>query len=105
MQSKPRATAEIAEATCEVLTPTELAKFLKIPPHRVYELTRFRAGSRGEPIPHRKIGRELRFIKREIQIWLLGLPQPQHLQKRAYHKKCASATGRVPIANVSGNRF
>lgn len=74
---------------CEVLTPSDLAEFLKIPASRVYELTRFRAGSRGEPIPHRKVGRELRFIKGEVERWLLGLPQPQHLQKRAYKKDAA----------------
>jgi predicted DNA-binding transcriptional regulator AlpA len=71
----------------EVLTVAETAALLKVPPSSIYEWTRFRGGNRGTPLPHRKVGKYLRFLRSEIDAWLVGLPQAANTQKRQYVRK------------------
>lgn len=73
----------------EVLTVAETADVLKVPVSSIYEWTRYRGGSRGTPLPHRKVGKYLRFIRSEVVGWLLGLPQSPSTRKRPYRKVAA----------------
>src|SRR6266705_5372328 len=80
MQRKPSQTAAIPavpiiSASCEVLSVQEAAALLKVPPSSIYEWTRYRGNNRGASIPHRKVGKYLRFLRSEVESWLLGLPQ------------------------------
>jgi excisionase family DNA binding protein len=55
----------------EILTPQEMAARLKVPVSWVYEQTRTRGRLRNsDPLPHRKMGRYLRFILSEVLEWL-----------------------------------
>lgn len=55
----------------EILTPQEVADRLKVPISWLYEQTRNRARVRNsDPLPHRKMGRYLRFVWSEIAEWL-----------------------------------
>ena len=74
----------------EVLTVAETAEVLKVPVSSIYEWTRYRGGSRGTPLPHRKIGKYLRFVRSEVLAWLLALPQAPNSRKRAYRKAAAA---------------
>lgn len=59
----------------EVLTPSEVAKRLGVPPSWVYEQTRARASRRsGKPFPYRKIGKYLRFNWRDVNDWVNEQP-------------------------------
>lgn len=69
-----------------VLTVAECADLLKISPSSIYELTRFRHSRSTTPLPHRKIGRYLRFIESEVTAWLLNQPQAVNNRKRVYRK-------------------
>lgn len=80
------ASALTSATTSEILTVEEVAHFLKLTPNSVYELTRFRAG-RGSSIPCRKIGRNLRFLRSEVESYLVSLPKVAHVQKRSYRKR------------------
>jgi excisionase family DNA binding protein len=71
----------------EVLTVAEAAALLKVPPSSIYEWTRYRGGNRGTPLPHRKIGKYIRFLRSEIDAWLVGLPQAANSRKRKYTRK------------------
>lgn len=73
----------------EVLTVAETAALLKVPTSSVYEWTRFR-GTQRAPIPHRKVGKYLRFLRSEVDAWLVGLPQATNSKKRRYVRKVAS---------------
>jgi excisionase family DNA binding protein len=75
----------------EVLTVAEAAVLLKVPPSSIYEWTRFRGGNRGNPLPHRKVGKYLRFLRSELMEWLLALPQSTHIRKRKYTRKNQAA--------------
>lgn len=70
----------------EILTVEHVAARLHIPISSVYEKTRFR-GSRGAApvIPHRRVGKYLRFVAAEVDSWFLALPQPEK-KKRRYGK-------------------
>ena len=70
----------------EILTVEQVAARLQIPESSIYEKTRFR-GSRGTlpVIPHRRVGKYLRFVASEIDSWFLALPQPEK-KKRRYVK-------------------
>src|SRR5271163_932996 len=72
---------------CEVLTVAETAALLKVPPSSIYEWTRYRGGHRGMPLPHRKVGKYLRFLRSELMEWLLALPQSANTRKRKYTRK------------------
>jgi excisionase family DNA binding protein len=59
-------------ANCEeILTIAELAKMLKVDPAKVYEMTRKRFGRRrGFVLPKFRVGRELRFRRRDVEQWI-----------------------------------
>jgi hypothetical protein len=57
----------------EILTPDELAARLKVPKSWIYDQTRHRAQVRNSAsLPHRRMGRYLRFIWSEVVEWLDG---------------------------------
>ena|SRR6267378_1912979 len=74
-------------ASSEVLTVAEAAALLKVPPSSIYEWTRYRGSHRGTPLPHRKIGKYIRFLRSEIDEWIVGLPQAANSRKRKYARK------------------
>jgi excisionase family DNA binding protein len=74
-------------ASFEILTVAEAAALLKVPPSSIYEWTRFRGTNRSAPLPHRKIGKYLRFLRSEIDAWVIGLPQATNSRKRKYTRK------------------
>jgi predicted DNA-binding transcriptional regulator AlpA len=83
-----KSTATVVPTMPLVLTVTEVADRLKIPPSSVYEMTRFRSCQNGRsPLPCRRVGRYLRFIATEIDAWLLALPQVTKTAKRKYTKR------------------
>jgi excisionase family DNA binding protein len=60
----------------EILTVNELAAMLKISKSQVYELAndRTRTGElRMNPIPCVRIGTSVRFLKSEVEKWLINL--------------------------------
>ena len=71
----------------EVLTLQETAALLKVPPSSIYEWTRYRGNNRGASLPHRKVGKYLRFLRSEVESWLLALPQSTNSRKRKYTRK------------------
>ena len=77
----------VLHTPCEVLTVVEAAALLKVPPSSIYEWTRFRGTTRSARLPHRKVGKYLRFLRSEIETWLLGLPQAASTRKRQYTRK------------------
>jgi excisionase family DNA binding protein len=102
MQRKPRRTimananpvlaVPTIAASSEVLTVAEAAALLKVPLSSIYEWTRYRGSHRGTPLPHRKIGKYLRFLRSEIDAWIVGLPQAANSRKRKYtHKNQVAA--------------
>jgi hypothetical protein len=68
-----------------IMTVGQVAALLQVPPSSIYERTRFR-GNQGSipPLPHRRVGRYLRFFREEIIKWLFALPQASHPRKRKY---------------------
>lgn len=55
----------------EILTPKEVAARLKVPVSWLYEQTRNRGRLRSrDALPHRKMGRYLRFVWSEVVQWL-----------------------------------
>jgi excisionase family DNA binding protein len=81
----------IIPPSCEVLTVQEAAALLKVPPSSIYEWTRYRGNNRGASLPHRKVGKYLRFLRSEVESWLLGLPQSTNTRKRKYTRKKQAA--------------
>lgn len=49
---------------CEVLTVTEVARFLRVPKSTVYKLARLRA------LPASKVGKHWRFMRGDVQNWI-----------------------------------
>src|ERR1700674_1737851 len=94
MQSNHKQTPTAATAansspvssSSEILTVDEVAALLKVPPSSIYEWTRFR-GTQRVPLPHRKVGKYLRFLRSEIDAWLVRLPQATNSKKRRYVRK------------------
>jgi hypothetical protein len=62
----------VAEATCELLTPAELASRLRVPVSWIREGTRSRNLVGEDPIPHLRLGRYIRFRwgSPELEAWL-----------------------------------
>jgi predicted DNA-binding transcriptional regulator AlpA len=95
MQRKPRpagttdanTSPAVPTTQCEVLTVAETAAWLKVPPSSIYEWTRYRGSNRGTPLPHRKIGKYIRFLRSEIDAWIVGLPQAANSRKRKYIRR------------------
>lgn len=71
----------------EILTVGETAALLKVPPSSIYEWTRFRGSNRGAPLPHRRVGKYIRFLRSEVEAWLVGLPKSTNTRKRHYVRK------------------
>src|SRR5580704_17305368 len=68
-----------------ILTVQQVAERLQIPPSSVYERTRYRGSQNSTPvIPHRRVGKYLRFLASEVDAWFLSLPQPSKSTKRRY---------------------
>lgn len=59
-------TEEMVENEVEVLTPPEAARLL-----RVSRKTLYRMSLRGD-LPHRQVGRQLRYLKSDLVAWLKG---------------------------------
>jgi predicted DNA-binding transcriptional regulator AlpA len=71
-----------------VLTVAQVAERLQIPVNSVYERVRFRASQKSTPmLPHRRIGKYLRFVTSEVDAWILGLPQLSPTRKRRYRRR------------------
>lgn len=79
----------VVPTSSEILTVAEVAAILKVPRSSIYEWTRFRTHQR-VPLPHRKVGKYLRFLRSEIDAWLVGLPQAKNTRKRRYVRKAAA---------------
>lgn len=71
-----------------VLTVRQVAELLQISPSAVYEKTRWRAGQQN-PLPCRRVGKFLRFVRSEVEEWLLSLPVSTKQKKRQYRRKAA----------------
>lgn len=87
---KPNPATAVVSRPTEVLTVAETAALLKVPPSSIYEWTRYRGSHRGTPLPHRKVGKYLRFLRSEVDAWLVGLPQAVNVRKRQYTRKAAA---------------
>lgn len=68
----------------EIMTTEDLAAYLKVEPSTVYERLRFRATRDPHPMPAHKMGGYWRFLKHEIDAWLLSLPRAVQTRKRKY---------------------
>jgi predicted DNA-binding transcriptional regulator AlpA len=67
----------------EILTVAQVAARLQIPVSSIYERTRFRGFHGTTPvIPHRRVGKYLRFVASEVDSWFLALPQPEKTKRR-----------------------
>lgn len=73
--------------TIQILGVAEVADRLGVPVSSVYERTRFRGSSDQAPLPHRKVGRYLKFLASEVDAWLLALPLSVNTKKRPYRIK------------------
>ena len=70
-----------------VLTVAQVAEYLQVPVGSIYEWTRYRATNRAVPaIPFRRVGKYLRFIKSEVDSWLLALPTGTARKKQQYRR-------------------
>lgn len=80
-------TAPSNPITLQVLGVGETAAMLGVPVSTVYEMLRFRTSGRGNIIPHRRIGRYVKFLKHEVEDWLLQTPLETRTSKRGYRRK------------------
>jgi predicted DNA-binding transcriptional regulator AlpA len=70
-----------------ILTVEQVAARLQIPKSSVYEKTRFRgARTTALALPHRRVGKYLRFVASEVDAWFLSLPQSAPKSRRRYRK-------------------
>lgn len=92
----------VSPALGEVLTVAETAALLKVPKSSVYEWTRFRGGRQGAPVPHRKVGKYLRFLRSELEAWIVGLPLATHTHKRKYIRRGADVQAPAAPAKKTG---
>lgn len=51
-------------AESDILTVTEVARYLRVPKSTVYKLARLRA------LPASKVGKHWRFLRRDVQNWI-----------------------------------
>ena len=55
----------------EILTMDEVAVLLKVEPRKIYEITRKRfKRRRGFVLPKFRVGRELRFRRKDVETWI-----------------------------------
>jgi predicted DNA-binding transcriptional regulator AlpA len=82
----------IPTAPPTILTVEQVAARLQIPKSSIYEKTRFRGAQASVPmLPHRRVGKYLRFVAAEVDAWFLALPASTRLNRRGYHKHAAAA--------------
>jgi predicted DNA-binding transcriptional regulator AlpA len=75
-----------------ILTVEQVAARFQIPKSSVYEKTRFRGARTTAPaLPHRRVGKYLRFVASEVDAWFLSLPQPAPKSRRRYRKSDSAA--------------
>ncbi len=67
-----------------IMDVNDLASYLKVQPSTVYERLRFRASREPHPLPAHKMKGCWRFLKHEIDAWLLSLPRAVSTRKRKY---------------------
>jgi excisionase family DNA binding protein len=68
---KKRWTMAKPQLSDEILTMDELAVLLKVEPNKIYEMTRKRfKRRRGFALPKFRVGRELRFRRRDVEAWI-----------------------------------
>ncbi len=73
-----------------ILTVEQVAARLQMPKSSIYERTRYRgANGKTPPIPHRRVGKFLRFLSADVDAWFLALPQSTNATKRRYRRKAA----------------
>jgi predicted DNA-binding transcriptional regulator AlpA len=73
-----------------ILTVEQVAARLQMPKSSIYERTRYRgANGKTPPIPHRRVGKFLRFLSADVDAWFLALPQSTNTTKRRYRRKTA----------------
>ncbi len=66
-----KATTSKPQLNDEILTMDELAVLLKVEPKKVYEMTRKRfKRRRGFVLPKFRVGRELRFRRKDVEMWI-----------------------------------
>jgi predicted DNA-binding transcriptional regulator AlpA len=75
----------------QVLTVQQVANLLQVSPASIYEMTRYRRTRSASVLPHRKIGRYLRFLSLEVEAWLLDQPHAVNAHKRGYVRKINGA--------------
>ena len=68
----------------EIMDVDDLAAYLKVKPSSVYERLRWRAAGEPHPMPAHKMGGYWRFLKHEIDAWLVSLPATPRTRKRKY---------------------
>lgn len=102
--AEPTATITTPVVTSsEILTVAEVAALLKVPASSIYEWCRFRSTQR-TPIPHRKVGKYLRFLRSEVEAWLLGLPQAANTRRRKYTRKPDAPAPAAPVKTQQKGR-
>jgi predicted DNA-binding transcriptional regulator AlpA len=74
------------QGSFQILGVAEVSRMLGVPESSVYEWCRFRASNKGSVIPHRRLGKYLKFIKSEIETWVLQRPLEIRSHKREYHR-------------------
>jgi hypothetical protein len=97
MRNKHQPSPTDPVAALEILTVEQVSIRLQIPKSSVYERTRFRGSQNTVPvIPHRRVGKYLRFVASEVDSWFLSLPQATKKVRRAYRKARIAACTTVP---------
>jgi len=92
MANKTQPVPTTADAAPEILTVEQVAARLQIPMSAVYEKTRFRgARTSVTTLPHRRVGKYLRFLASEVDAWFLALPTSAKAKRRKYRKRRAAA--------------
>ncbi len=61
---------QLSRTDGEILTVLEVARFLRVPKSTVYKLARL-----GQ-LPASKVGKHWRFLRRDVQRWILTRTQP-----------------------------
>ena len=72
-----------------IMTVEQVAARLQMPKSSIYERTRYRGANGKTPIPHRRVGKFLRFLSADVDAWFLALPQSTNTTKRRYRRKTA----------------
>ena len=79
--------ASAATPSFQILTVQQVANLLQVSPTSIYEMTRYRRVRNTTPLPHRKIGRYLRFEQNAVVAWFFAQSEAINSQKRAYSRK------------------